>query len=97
MTPSPFKTLAAAALLGLVGASGPAQSAGKLNLYNWFDYLPQELVDKFSRQHDVEVTLDTYDSNESLLARLKAGVTGYDVAVPGDYLVRILINEGMLS
>lgn len=98
MTPSPLKTLiAAAALLGLTGVSGPAESAGKLNIYNWFDYLPQELVDKFSRRHDVEVTLDTYDSNESLLARLKAGVTGYDVAVPGDYMVQILIDEGMLE
>ena len=61
------------------------------------DYLPQELIDKFAREHDVEVTMDTYDSNESLLARLKAGVTGYDVAVPGDYMVAILIEEGMLE
>ncbi len=87
----------------LVGASlalavaGPAQAAGKLNIYNWFDYLPQELIDKFSKQHDVEVTMDTYDSNEALLARLKAGVTGYDVAVPGDFMVAILIQEGMLE
>ena len=75
----------------------PAQAAGKLNIYNWFDYLPQELIDKFSKEHDVEVTMDTYDSNESLLARLKAGVTGYDVGVPGDYMVAILIQEGMLE
>ncbi len=87
----------------LVGASlalavaGPVQAAGKLNIYNWFDYLPQELIDKFSKQHDVEVTMDTYDSNEALLARLKAGVTGYDVAVPGDFMVAILIQEGMLE
>ncbi len=77
--------------------ASPAQAAGKLNIYNWFDYLPQELIDKFSKEHDVEVTMDTYDSNESLLARLKAGVTGYDVAVPGDYMVAILIKEGLLE
>ena len=74
-----------------------AQAAGKLNIYNWFDYMPQELLDKFSKAYDVEITMDTYDSNESLLARLKAGVTGYDVAVPGDYMVAILIKEGMLE
>ena len=33
--------------------SGPAQAAGKLSIYNWFDYMPQELLDKFSKEHDV--------------------------------------------
>lgn len=86
----------AGCLVSLLLAS-TAQAAGKLNIYNWFDYMPQELLDKFSKANDVEVTMDTYDSNESLLARLKAGVTGYDIAVPGDYMVAILIKEGMLE
>ena len=77
--------------------SGPSQAAGKLNIYNWFDYMPQELLDKFSAANDVEITVDTYDSNETLLARLKAGVTGYDLGVPSDYMVAILIREGMLE
>ncbi len=89
-------TIAATLALAL-GASASAQAAGKLNIYNWFDYMPQELLDKFAEQYDVEVTMDTYDSNESLLARLKAGVTGYDIAVPGDYMVAILIKEGLLE
>ena len=63
----------AAAFTFCLSAGPAAQAAGKLNIYNWFDYLPQELIDKFAREHDVEVTMDTYDSNESLLARLKAG------------------------
>ena len=42
--------------------------------------------------------MDTYDSNEAMLATLKAGALGeYDVAVPGDYMVAILIQEGMLD
>jgi len=91
--------LATAVALGLasVFAVPAAQAEGELNLYNWFEYMPQELLDKFAKEHDVEVTMDTYDSNESLLARLKAGVTGYDVAVPGDYMVAILIQEDLLE
>lgn len=84
-------------LLALALSGGSAQAAGKLNIYNWFDYMPQELLDKFAKQYDVEVTMDTYDSNESLLARLKAGVTGYDIAVPTDYMVSILTKEGFLE
>lgn len=92
-----LRTSAAAALLAVGLAAGPAAAEGELKIYNWFDYTPQELVDKFSEQYDVDVTIDTYDSNETLLARLKAGVTGYDVAMPGDYMVAILISEGMLA
>jgi spermidine/putrescine transport system substrate-binding protein len=88
---------AAALGIGMAMSSLPASAAGQLSIYNWFDYLPQELIDKFSAEHDVEVTLDTYDSNETLLARLTAGVTGYDVAVPGDYMVQILIEQDMLE
>jgi spermidine/putrescine transport system substrate-binding protein len=92
-----FTALLAALVWGAIGFSSPAQAAGKLNIYNWFDYMPKELLDKFAKEYDVEITMDTYDSNESLLARLKAGVTGYDVAVPGDYMVAILIKEGFLE
>ena len=90
-------TALAALVWGALMLSGPAHAEGKLSIYNWFDYMPQELLDKFSAQYGVEITMDTYDSNETLLARLKAGVTGYDLAVPGDYMVAILIKEGLLE
>jgi spermidine/putrescine transport system substrate-binding protein len=84
--------------LALTLAAGPAAAEGKLSLYHWFEYIPQELIDKFEAEHDVEVTLDTYDSNEALLAALKAGAMGeYDIAFPGDYMVEILRKEGMLD
>lgn len=77
---------------------GPANAAGKLSIYHWFEYIPQELLDKFSAEHDIEVTMDTYDSNEALLAALKGGRIGeYDVAVPGDYMVEIMSAEGLLD
>ena len=42
--------------------------------------------------------MDTYDSNEAMLATLKAGSLGtYDLAFPGDYMVQIMANEGMLD
>ena len=87
-----------AAALALTLSTGLAQAEGKLSIYHWFEYIPQELLDKFAAEHGVEVTMDTYDSNEALLASLKAGKLGaYDVAVPGDYMVKILASEGMLD
>lgn len=88
----------AAATIALSVAAYGAQAEGKLAIYHWFEYIPQELLDKFSAQHDVEVVMDTYDSNEAMLATLKAGALGtYDVAVPTDYMVTILRQEGMLD
>ena len=91
-----LKTGASALALSLMATL--AQAEGKLSIYHWFEYIPQELLDKFAAEYDVEVTLDTYDSNEALLAALKAGKLGqYDVAVPGDYMVEIMGKEGMLD
>jgi len=75
-----------------------AQAEGKLSIYHWFEYIPQELLDKFSAEYNVDVTMDTYESNEAMLATLKAGKMGsYDVAVPGDYMVQIMAGEGLLD
>lgn len=83
--------------LALLMAS-PAFADGELKVYHWFEYIPQELVDKFTAETGIAVTIDTYDSNESMLASLKAGKLGqYDVAVPGDYMVQIMGAEGLLD
>ena len=92
------KTTLIAAAIALGFSATQAQAEGSLSIYHWFDYIPQDLLDKFSEENDVEVTMDTYDSNEALLAALKAGKLGsYDVAVPGDYMVQIMAEEGLLD
>lgn len=90
------KLLTTAAALSLL--AGMASAEGKLVIYHWFEYIPKELLDTFSAENGIEVVMDTYDSNEALLASLKAGAIGtYDVAVPGDYMVQIMTNEGLLD
>ena len=87
-----------ASALAITLAANAATAEGKLVIYNWFEYLPQELIDKFAAQENVEVTMDTFDSNEAMLASLKAGKMGtYDVAMPSDYMVDIMGDEGMLD
>ncbi len=79
-------------------AASPAFAEGSLSVYHWFEYIPQELVDKFTAETGIKVTIDTYDSNEAMLASLKAGKLGqYDVAVPADFMVKIMAGEGMLD
>jgi spermidine/putrescine transport system substrate-binding protein len=80
-----------------VGASGTARAAGELYFYNWSNYFPPKLIEKFEQETGIDVTLDVYDSNETLLAKLQAGAAGYDVVVPSDYMVKIMKDEGMLE
>lgn len=82
----------------LIAFASAAHAEGSLSVYHWFEYIPQELVDKFTAETGIAVTVDTYDSNEAMLASLKAGKLGqYDVAVPSDYMVAIMAGEGILD
>jgi spermidine/putrescine transport system substrate-binding protein len=84
--------------MALVLMAGSAAAEGELVLYHWFEYIPAELLEKFTTETGIEVTMDTYDSNEAMLASLKAGGIGtYDLAVPTDYMVSIMIGEGLLD
>lgn len=67
---------------------------GDLALYNWAEYMDPELLSAFEEQYGVSVTEDTYDSNEAMAPIIQAGNSGYDVIVPSDYMVSILIEGG---
>ncbi len=78
-------------------AAPPVVTSKELNLYGWSEYVPQELLDAFAKEYKVKVNYDTYASNEELLAKLQAGKTTYDVIIPSDYTVGILIAQKMLE
>lgn len=82
-------------LVALFLSSALAQ--GELHLYNWTGYTSEEMIDKFEAETGIKVVLDTYDSNETLLSKLKSGNTGYDIVVPTHNFVTIFIEEGLLE
>ena len=91
------RTVAVAGLgLAWTLVADPAD-ARELFLYNWSNYTPPELLQAFEAETGIRVTLDVYDSNETMLAKLQAGAAGYDVVVPSDYMLKIMIEEGMLE
>jgi spermidine/putrescine transport system substrate-binding protein len=75
--------------------SGPEEKA--LNFYNWGDYVAKSTIPDFEKQTGIQVTQDFYGSNEELLAKLQAGGTGYDVIVPSDYMISIMIKSEILE
>ena len=79
-----------------VRACAPGELDGPLNLYNWADFIDAALLDDFAARTGVAVTQDFFASDDELLARLQTGVSAYDVVVPSDYMVTILISDGLL-
>lgn len=76
---------------------GRAAEKQVLNVYNWDDYIDEQTIPEFEKAFDVKVNYDVYDSNETLLAKLQAGATGFDVIFPSDYMVEIMIKLGLLA
>ncbi len=87
--------LAGSVLAGLAGCGGN-KDLPVLNVYNWDDYMAPEVFDLFEEQYGCRVILDTFDSNEAMYAKLKAGASGYDVIFPSSYQAYIMNEEGML-
>ena len=87
---------AAAALLALL-PTGCSRSAPQLNVYTWADYFKPELIQRFEQENGCRVVIDTFDSNEAMYAKLRAGGGGYDVITPSSYMVHIMDRQGLLQ
>lgn len=95
MTPS-SRSLANGLLIALLAAPVVAQAEGQLNIYNWGDYINPEVLTHFTEETGIEVTLDTYGTNEEMLAKIQAGATGYDIVFPSVHMRDIMQKLGLL-
>ena len=86
--------LATSALLGTAFA---ASAEGTLNLYNWGNYTSPELIEKFTAETGITVTITDYDSNTTALAKVEAGGSGFDLVVPSANYVPIYVGKGLLQ
>jgi spermidine/putrescine transport system substrate-binding protein len=69
----------------------------KLNLFCWSEYVPQEIVDAFTKETGIKVSVESYASNEEMLAKLLAGGGNYDLIQPSEYVIEGLIKENLLT
>lgn len=77
----------------------PAQAAKKetLNIFCWSEYIPQSVIDAFSKQTKIKVSVENYASNEEMMAKLQAGSAKFDLIQPSEYIVEELIKNGKLE
>ncbi|MFZ5751491.1 MAG: extracellular solute-binding protein [Pseudomonadota bacterium] len=89
------RLLSATAIL-LAGAS-LAHAEGELNLYNWGNYTSPEMIKKFEDKYGVKVTITDFDSNDTALAKVEAGASGFDLVVPSAGFVGVYADKGLIQ
>ncbi|WP_420858268.1 polyamine ABC transporter substrate-binding protein [Marivivens marinus] len=80
----------AAALAAVAGAT----TAEEVRVYNWSDYIDEELLTKFEEETGIDLIYDVFDSNELLETKMLAGGSGYDVVVPSGTFLQRQIEAG---
>ena len=74
-----------------------AFAADTLHVFTWADYVDPELVMRFEKENGCKVVIDTFDSNESMYAKLKAGAAGYDLIFPSSYIIPLMVQQDVLQ
>src|SRR5690349_2544373 len=69
----------------------------ELNVYNWSTYIAPDLIPKFEEMYNVKVNYDIFADNDELLAKIQPGNPGYDIIVPTDYMVEMMIAQDLLE
>lgn len=79
-----------------VVALSPARAAKELNLFAWSEYVPQAVIDGFTKETGIKVNYETFASGEEMLAKLLAGGGDYDLIQPPDYIAEVLMKNKLL-
>ncbi|MCX6045149.1 MAG: hypothetical protein NT075_08545 [Chloroflexi bacterium] len=70
----------------------------ELNLFVWTEYIPQDMIDCFEKVYEVygiKINRDEYSANEEMYAKLSQGGANYDLVQPTDYIVGLMIRQGL--
>ena len=78
-------------ILSLVVLSLLLTGCGKeqpvLYVYNWGDYIDEDILEEFEKESGIKVVYDTYSTNEDMYVKIKSGGSSYDVIFPSEYML----------
>ena len=76
---------------------GVRASGGEVNVYNWGEYIDEDIFRDFQRETGIKVNYTEFQSNEQMYSIIKSGSAVYDVIIPSDYMISRMISEDMLE
>lgn len=77
--------------------TGCGQPKPSLNVYTWSDYVDISLIQEFEKANNCKVVIDTFDSNESMYSKIKAGAVGYDIIIPTSYMAKLMYEQKLIE
>ena len=97
-----FRPLTALAFLlamaAIFTACGNASNKVTINVFNWGEYIGESTIADFEAAYpDIKVNYETFTTNEDMYVKIKTGGSAYDVAIPSDYMIKRMKDEGLLN
>ncbi len=79
-------------------AVAPAQATGGVvNVFNWEDYINDEVIALFEEETGIHVNYMNFTLNEDMLVQVRTSPGAFDVVFPSDYAIERMIAEGLLK
>ncbi len=76
--------------------SSCTDNSDMLHVYNWGDYIDEDIIRDFEKETGIKVNYEMYASNEDLYVKIKNSGASYDVIFPSDYMISKMINDNLL-
>ncbi|WP_017756705.1 ABC transporter substrate-binding protein [Calidifontibacillus oryziterrae] len=83
-------------IISKLNSSHGYSSGNTVTIYNWGDYIDEELIERFEEETGTKVIYETFDSNEAMMTKIAQGGTTYDIAVPSEYMIDKMREEDLL-
>lgn len=77
--------------------SGSAKDAGEVYVYNWGEYIDEEVISQFEEETGIKVIYDMFETNEEMYPVIEAGGVKYDAICPSDYMIQKMIENNLLA
>ncbi len=96
------KRILAVVLCVLLASLAVVPGCGKeekkvLKVYNWGEYIDEDLIAEFEKEYGIDVIYDTFATNEEMYPRIEADSSLYDVICPSEYMVEKMMKNGLLQ
>lgn len=84
-------------IIAMMTGCSSKESAEKVYVYNWGEYIDPETLELFEKETGIKVIYDEFEQNEEMYPKIQSGAVSYDVVCPSDYMVQKMIENDLLS
>ncbi|MFH1880458.1 MAG: spermidine/putrescine ABC transporter substrate-binding protein, partial [Bacillota bacterium] len=84
-------------LVLLLCLAGTSLAQGVVNVFNWEDYINEDVLDMFEAETGIKVNMMNFTTNEDMLVKVRNSPQSFDVVFPSDYAIERMISEGLLA